>query len=147
MNRRLARILTTAPAVLVLFSAAPTQAQPATEDPGSGWACTITGGSGDDVLQGTPGDDVICGLGGDDVLLGYGGDDVLRGGPGDDVLVGGPGNDRLYGGDGDDQLVDTRDAGVVNGGAGDDMCVGVSAGTFSECERVFALPRGRAGAG
>ncbi|HAS12149.1 MAG TPA: hypothetical protein DCS55_16780 [Acidimicrobiaceae bacterium] len=64
--------------------------------------CTITGTSGDDILEGTDGSDVICGLAGDDLLYGGGGDDIVLGGPGSDYLVGGPGDDQLAGGDGTD---------------------------------------------
>ena len=63
-------------------------------------SCTITGTSGDDVLQGTPGDDVICGGLGRDTIKGLGGNDVLKGEDGGDALFGGEGNDALDGGAG-----------------------------------------------
>ena len=96
--------------------------------------CTITRGSGNDVIRGTPGRDVICAGAGNDVVYGRGGNDVIRGGGGNDILRGGEGNDRLIGGPGRDVLygnagadsVDTQDAGRGNdaarGGAGADSC-------------------------
>jgi len=83
-------------------------------------ACTITGTSGNDVLEGTEGADTICGLGGSDTIRGLGGNDTLQGGDGSDTLEGGAGddvlkgennNDKLYGGDGND---------TIDGGAGSD---------------------------
>ena len=62
-----------------------------------GFAVTIMGTPGDDVLVGTAGDDVIAGLDGNDTLSGGGGNDVLCGGPGNDRLRGGAGSDRLFG--------------------------------------------------
>jgi hypothetical protein len=86
--------------------------------------CTITRGSGDDIIRGTAGRDVICagagndivyGRGGNDTILGQGGNDNLRGGEGDDRLVGGSGRDILRGQAGDDRLV---------GGSGEDLLSG-----------------------
>ena len=106
-------------------------------------ACTISRGSGNDVIRGTPGRDVICagsgndtvdGRGGDDVILGGSGNARLRGGDGNDRLNGGLGNDRLRGGDGNDRLygnlgsdsLDTQDGrrgnDVARGGLGSDSC-------------------------
>lgn len=74
----------------------------------------VTGGGGDDQIQGDHhrnllrggyGTDQLDGLGGADLLLGEAGNDTLRGGAGNDVLVGGVGGDNLYGGDNDDLLV------------------------------------------
>lgn len=71
----------------------------------------ISGGDGNDDLQGSTGFDIIDGDAGRDKLRGLGTDDVLRGGHGDDDLDGGAGNDRLEGGAGSDEL---------DGGAGTD---------------------------
>jgi hypothetical protein len=67
----------------------------------------MTGGDGDDFLQGLLGVDTLLGQGDDDVLIG----DTTVGAFGDD-LSGGDGNDQLAGFDGDDTL---------DGGAGNDV--------------------------
>lgn len=86
---------------------------------------TITGTSGDDVLQGTEGHDKIIGLAGDDVIFGKGGSDVLYGNEGNDELHGGAGRDTLFGGSGNDFLEggDDDDLDLLNGGTGDDVLV------------------------
>jgi Ca2+-binding RTX toxin-like protein len=71
---------------------------------GMGGHDSMVGGSGDDLLQGGGGRDTLTGGGGADELFGGPGIDVLRGGPGDDLLNGGPGPDRLIGGAGSDTL-------------------------------------------
>ncbi|MGH2748505.1 MAG: calcium-binding protein [Actinomycetota bacterium] len=86
--------------------------------------CTIVGGPGDNVLEGTSGRDVICGFGGDDILRGKGGNDVLRGGGGNDVLRGGRGRDTLRGGRGNDTLRGGPGNDDLNGGGGRDRCFG-----------------------
>ncbi len=58
-----------------------------------------------DFLSGGGGDDTLNGLGGDDVLIGGSGDDDLHGGSGNDTLVGDSGDDDLLGGAGDDTYV------------------------------------------
>ncbi|MES2436745.1 MAG: calcium-binding protein [Patescibacteria group bacterium] len=68
----------------------------------------ISGGSGNDNLQGSQGFDVING---------GSGNDYLQGNTGNDQLFGGSGNDRLWGNQGDDSL---------NGGVGDDYLRGNS---------------------
>jgi Ca2+-binding RTX toxin-like protein len=93
--------------------------------------CTITRGSGNDVIRGTFGDDVICagagndvvyGGGGNDAILGQGGNDALRGQAGNDRLSGGPGNDSLTGSSGNDSLVGGPGNDSANGGPGNDSC-------------------------
>ena len=64
---------------------------------GNALANTITGGEGDDVLDG---------LGGDDRLLGGGGNDALLGGPGRDRMEGGRGDDSFAVDDGGDVVVE-----------------------------------------
>jgi Ca2+-binding RTX toxin-like protein len=67
--------------------------------------CTMSGTSGNDVLNGGSGDDVICGLGGDDKIKGNSGNDVLRGQEGNDTINsedGVVGNDSIDGGPGTD---------------------------------------------
>jgi glucose/arabinose dehydrogenase len=98
-------------------------------------ACTKTGTSGDDVLNGTSSADVICGMGGNDTIRGRGGidtvegmagNDALHGGGGADTVTGGTGADNLYGNDGND-TVNSKD-GVsgndnLDGGQGTDTKV------------------------
>jgi glucose/arabinose dehydrogenase len=86
-------------------------------------ACTKTGTTGDDFLDGTSSADVICGMGGSDTIEGMQGNDVLRGGGGTDKVNGGTGADDLYGAGGND-AVNSRD-GVsgndsLDGGSGTD---------------------------
>ncbi|WP_088890922.1 FG-GAP-like repeat-containing protein [Leptolyngbya ohadii] len=74
----------------------------------------VTGGSGNDringnaldnTLLGGTGDDFLNGQAGDDNLLGEAGNDNLVGAVGDDDLTGGMGNDSLRGGNGEDNFV------------------------------------------
>lgn len=65
----------------------------------------VSGGEGDDTLDGRGGGDYLIGNEGDDLLLGGEGDDILDGGLGDDTLVGGPGNDLLIPGMGADSVI------------------------------------------
>jgi Ca2+-binding RTX toxin-like protein len=83
---------------------------------GTSWDLTTlpnlaqTGGSGDDVLQGSDASaDTLIGLAGNDTLNGLNGADTLIGGTGNDILNGGAGNDTyLFGrGDGQDVITDT----------------------------------------
>ena len=64
----------------------------------------ITGGSGNDVLDGLGGGDALTGGVGDDDLFGGSGHDRLSGGSGLDWLFGGTGNDVLTGGAGADDF-------------------------------------------
>ena len=76
-------------------------------------ACTITGYSGNETIDGGLEQQSVSAGDGDDLVHGNGGNDVLDGGPGDDdvygdegrdVLVGGSGVDRLFGGAGNDGI-------------------------------------------
>lgn len=69
---------------------------------GSGFADSLTGGSGTDSLIGNDGDDDLLGNGGTDSLTGGEGTDTLFGGMGNDTLAGGFDNDLLIGGGGED---------------------------------------------
>ena len=53
----------------------------------SGFATSITGGSGNDILKGGSGEDTLIGGAGDDVLTGGVGNDILTLGNGDDDVV------------------------------------------------------------
>lgn len=80
---------------------------------GSGFADTITGDGGRNVLQGAEDDDKLNGGGGNDELYGDAGNDRIDGGDGDDLLIGGAGNDRLNGGSGRDAAVYQDSTGAV----------------------------------
>ena len=77
-------------------------------------------------LSGGPGDDTINGLAGDDALAGDAGNDTLNGDAGRDRMTGGAGNDTLNGGmdfdtavytDATEGIIVDFGAGTVNGGA------------------------------
>jgi Ca2+-binding RTX toxin-like protein len=56
---------------------------------------TITGGSGDDCLDGWIGDDTVSGNAGNDVVLGFNGDDTLTGGADGDSVFGEADDDAI----------------------------------------------------
>jgi len=70
-------------------------------------------------LSGGDGDDLIDGRGGDDLLSGDAGNDSIIGGEGDDTIEGGTGDDTIQGGTGDD-IIDVAQSDTVSGGDGDD---------------------------
>ena len=72
----------------------------------------ITGGSGNDVIEGSPRPDFLDGEFAGDVVIGRGGRDDLDGGPANDVVRGGRGDDSVEGGGGADR---------VKGGSHDDI--------------------------
>lgn len=80
---------------------------------------SLSGTSGNDLLNGTADKDTISGLGGDDEIHGLEGNDSLNGGSGNDILYGDDGNDILNGGIGIDTML---------GGIGDDTYVVDNAG-------------------
>ncbi len=55
-----------------------------------------SGGSGNDMIQGSSLNDFIRGGEGDDTINAFGGNDLIRGGSGSDVIYGGAGSDTLY---------------------------------------------------
>ncbi|SDG60459.1 calcium-binding protein, partial [Thalassobaculum litoreum] len=78
-------------------------------------SATVTGGSGDNFVEGDD-DSQFISLGvGDDTLFGGDGDDTVGSGDGNDELNGDGGNDRVFGGIGND---------TVNGGSGNDVLLG-----------------------
>lgn len=85
---------------------------------------TVTGGNGDDNLDGAGGNDTLNGGAGDDTLAGSAGDDTLNAGSGDDTVDGGADNDTLSGGSGDDLLKGGLGNDSVSGGSGDDTIEG-----------------------
>ncbi|MBA2644599.1 MAG: cadherin-like domain-containing protein [Solirubrobacterales bacterium] len=92
----------------------------AVADGGSPPRCTISRGSGNDIIRGTPGPDVICAGAGNDIVYGLGGNDIIRGGPGSDILRGDDGSDRLEGGEGNDRLIGGSGADTLSGQDGRD---------------------------
>jgi Ca2+-binding RTX toxin-like protein len=81
---------------------------------------TLSGTSGDDVIQGTRGDDVIAAGAGDDVIRGRAGRDEICGGTGQDHVIGGAGRDFLLGRAGDDWLEGRQGRDSAYGERGDD---------------------------
>ncbi len=79
----------------------------------------LTGGEGDDVLEGSILADTINGGGGGDKIDAMPAA-TLNGGGGDDLLTGGLGTDTLNGGDGDDTVAGGAGADIMNGGADND---------------------------
>ena len=75
----------------------------------------MSGGSGDDTINGDEGNDWLFGGSGDDTINGGSGNDRIYGGSGDDTISGGEGNDVLIGGWGDDD---------IDGGSGNDIIIG-----------------------
>ena len=65
----------------------------------------LSGGNGDDLLNGTAGNDSLSGGNGQDTLNGSAGNDTLNGGNGADKLTGGTGNDFLTGGSASDTFI------------------------------------------
>ncbi|RDD64368.1 hypothetical protein DU478_20435 [Thalassococcus profundi] len=82
---------------------------------GGAGADSLSGGDGDDKIDGAGGNDTLRGGAGDDGIKGRAGHDLIYGGAGDDRLPGEAGNDRIFGGDGNDRL---------GGGLGHDLMVG-----------------------
>ena len=92
---------------------------------------SINGHDGDDRIKDaydSSAGRVLTGGGGNDEIDGYAGNDTLDGGDGNDKLDGGEGNDRVLGGNGDDAVDGDgyKDPGsdVVDGGAGYDYFEG-----------------------
>ncbi len=89
-----------------------------------GYAPTILGTAGNDVLNGTAGRDVILALGGNDTIRGNDGNDVICGGDGADTIYGGYGDDLVDAGNSNDNVYGDAGKDSLNGGAGDDMVDG-----------------------
>lgn len=87
-------------------------------------ATVISGGAGNDKIEGTPFADFIDGGAGDDTIDGYAGADQLHGGSGADLVTGGTGNDRLFGEAEDDTLYGGDGDDILDGGDGNDWVFG-----------------------
>ena len=86
--------------------------------------CTISGGPGNDVLQGGALDDILIGGPGDDTLVGDRRDDLVFGGTGNDTIFGEGGRDNLFGQDGDDRIFGGGNEDHLYGMAGADTLDG-----------------------
>jgi len=91
----------------------------------AGFTLVVTGGEGNDQVDGWSRPDTLSGGPGNDILRGYAGADTLDGGDGDDEVLGGKDADTLMGGAGNDTLTgdgfNARPAAdVIDGGAGVD---------------------------
>ncbi len=84
----------------------------------------ITGGNGDDTIDGTNGNDVIDAGNGDDIVNGLDGDDSITGGNAEDLINGGNGNDIILGGNSKDTLFGSAGDDTLNGGNGADELTG-----------------------
>jgi len=85
----------------------------------------VSGGDGDDFLEGGRAADSMDGGAGEDGIVGGEGNDLLTAGGDDDVVHGGDGADTIKGGDGDDVLAgDGGDGNVIFGGADRDLLRG-----------------------
>ena len=85
---------------------------------------TISGGPGNDVLQGAALDDLLIGGAGDDTLIGDRRDDLIFGGSGNDTIFGETGRDNLFGQDGDDRIFGGGNEDHLYGMAGADILDG-----------------------
>ena len=98
----------------------------------------ITGGSGNDTLEGSDqDDDVILGFGGNDTLRGKGGSDTLHGGQGADVLDGGAGVDTASYSDALSGVVVDLLSGSNLGDAAGDTFLGIEVFQLSSFDDVF----------
>jgi Ca2+-binding RTX toxin-like protein len=88
----------------------------------------LSGGSGDNTVDGSAVGDDFTGLtgifvslkDGDDTIYGSSFPDTIHGGPGNDELIGEAGNDTLFGEDGDDTLFGGAGNDTLKGGPGSD---------------------------
>jgi serralysin len=91
---------------------------------GDGNVNLISGGLGNDSIEGNDGDDLLFGDAGEDRIEGGSGDDDIRGGDGADVLLGDSDQDTIHGGDGSDFIQGGTGNDVLDGGLGQDSLLG-----------------------
>jgi hypothetical protein len=88
-------------------------------------AVKVSGGPGDDLIQGGAYLDDLDGGLGDDTVIGLEGNDTISGGDGGDFLLGGTGGDTMTGDAGADVMEGERGSGDnLDGGAGPDLLKG-----------------------
>lgn len=81
----------------------------------------VSGGDGNDFIDGSQGDDPLSGDAGADSIRGVKGEDTITGDDGNDTLVGGADEDSIFAGSGNDLLIGGRDGDTLDGGAGFDV--------------------------
>ena len=84
----------------------------------------LTGGDGDDVIQGLGGADTLNGGDGSDFISGGLGNDQIDAGDGRDTASGGDGIDSIFGSHGDDLLSGDAGNDTLDGGHGADTLIG-----------------------
>jgi uncharacterized repeat protein (TIGR01451 family) len=89
-----------------------------------GFAATISGSPGDDVLLGTSSPDVIVALGGNDRILSRAGRDLVCAGSGHDRVNAGSAADRVFAAAGRDRLLGRGGPDLLRGQAGNDVLKG-----------------------
>lgn len=89
-----------------------------------GFAATIGGTPGDDVLVGTTGPDVIAALGGNDRIVARSGRDLICAGAGRDYVDAGTAADRVFGAGGRDRLLGRGGPDLLRGTGGNDVIKG-----------------------
>lgn len=110
-----------------------------------GFAATVSGTPGDDILAGTPGPDVIATLGGNDRIVAHSGRDLICAGAGRDYVGAGTAADRVIGAGGRDRLLGRGGPDLLRGSGGNDVLKG---GRGSDRLRGgFGFDRCRGGAG
>ena len=92
----------------------------------------ISGDKGNDTIRAGRGDDIAYGDAGRDRIFGSKGQDLIKGGGGFDKLIGGPGGDHLFGQGGNDGMDGSQGRDVCTGGGGRD--------TGRHCERLRSTP-------
>ena len=80
----------------------------------------LDGSVGNDTLNGSTGIDKLLGGSGQDSIYGLDNDDYIEGGTGNDTIEPGAGNDLVFGGGGDDILIAEFDSNIIYGNAGND---------------------------
>jgi peptidyl-prolyl cis-trans isomerase B (cyclophilin B) len=80
----------------------------------------MSGGNGNDVLEGLNGNDFGSGGNGNDVIVGNKGSDSLSGDDGDDLIRGGQDGDFIFGGNGNDLIFGDLGTDAMRGGEGND---------------------------
>ena len=98
---------------------------------------TLLGQSAGDTMAGGAGDDLLQAFDGDDIATGEDGIDVMTGGAGLDYLSGGLDEDLVYGGGGEDRLEGNGGADALIGGPGAD---GINGGPGAD--QAFAAEGG-----
>lgn len=110
-----------------------------------GFAATISGTAGDDILPGTPGPDVIAALGGDDRIVARSGRDLICAGAGRDYVAAGTAADRVFGAGGGDRLLGRGGPDLLQGSGGNDILKGGRGADRLRGGRGFDRCRGGAG--